>query len=112
MPGKLIAFEGIDRCGKRTQMAKLEEEMRIHGRAVLTLSEPNDELNHLGRHIRDILLKKRPAPSPFEFQRFFVIDRAVDLICHISRMLEQAEFVLIERYAYSTLAYGMLDCSL
>ena len=39
-PGKLIAFEGIDGCGKSTQLAKLAERVRAADIEVCITAEP------------------------------------------------------------------------
>lgn len=64
----------------------------------------------IGAHIRGIL-EHNPgfeAPAdPFDLQRMFVIDRAQDIVCNIAPALAQGKVVLYDRYALSTLAYGI-----
>ena len=38
--GKFISFEGLDGCGKSTQLEKLATELRQHGIDLVTTREP------------------------------------------------------------------------
>ena len=108
MLGLFIAFEGIDHCGKSTQLRKTFSWLDGQNRPVVFDAEPTD-CNPIGRKIRDILEHREAAPPPFDFQRLFVLDRAQDIICFIQPALEHGQIVLRDRYALSTIAYGMLD---
>ncbi|MEK7501242.1 MAG: hypothetical protein AAB642_03925, partial [Patescibacteria group bacterium] len=63
----------------------------------------------VGRYIRRILKKEVPGPGSHRLQRLFTLDRAQDIVCLIQPALDSGHFVLWERFAHSTLAYGMLD---
>ena len=111
MKGVLVAFEGIDGAGKYTQLLKvmgwIESEL---GRIVSWSSEPNDQSSPIGKHIRAILRHEIRRPDdPVELQRRYVIDRAQDIFCFIAPVLKAGGIYLIERYALSTIAYGMLS---
>jgi len=109
--GELIAIEGIDKAGKHTQQGFISEWLVDRGYMVKIMSEPNDN-SPIGCHIRRILKREVPAPELFEMQRLFVLDRALDLVLHICPCLEEPNRgVLIERFALSTLAYGMTEYS-
>ena len=57
-----------------------------------------------------MLRREIPVPSDsFEFQRMYVLDRAQDIFCFIAPALSRGHIYLIERYALSTIAYGMLS---
>lgn len=49
--GKFIVFEGIDGCGKSTQIKLLEEKCKKHNINIMTTREPTD--NDVGRLIRN-----------------------------------------------------------
>lgn len=105
-----IAFEGIDGAGKNTQLAKTRTWLRRIGMPVRYSSEPNDGTNPIGQYIRAVLTHELAKPAdPVEFQRMFVIDRAQDIFCLIRPAVESGYMYLIERYALSTIAYGMLS---
>ena len=108
-PGCFIVFEGIDRCGKLTQLHKIRGWLEDRNYQVCFYSEPNDQSSLIGQRIRQILKHGIGPPAPLEFQRMFVIDRAQSIICFLRPALETGCIELVERYAHSTIAFGMLD---
>ncbi len=108
MQGAFFTFEGIDHCGKDTQLALLEEWLKDRGFSFSRGNEPNEQ-SLIVQHIRTILTHQKPAPTPFEMQRLFVIDRAEDIIALVRPALKETDVVLRSRFALSTIAYGMLE---
>ncbi|MBI4120000.1 MAG: dTMP kinase [Parcubacteria group bacterium] len=106
---RFIVFEGIDRCGKRTQLELTQRWLLSRGCLVQTGSEPNDKTSPVGIYIRRILKKEVPSPGFYRLQYLFTLDRAQDIVCLIQPALDNGHFVLWERFAHSTLAYGMLE---
>lgn len=109
--GMLIAFEGLDWSGKFTQLHLTKDWLEELGYRVSWAAEPNDRTSPIGIAIREMLQGKRERPAdPFEFQRLYVIDRAQNLFNWYLPYLEghPERVYLLERYALSTLAYGML----
>lgn len=110
--GFFIALEGIDGSGKTTLRKSIAEWLKQQtGRDVFVGCEPKKaEEGVWAAQIRGILEKKiPPMDDPFEFQRMYVFDRAEDIKFRIRPELEKGNFVLYDRYALSTFAYGMLD---
>ncbi len=108
--GVFIVFEGIDGCGKKTQLDLAYGWLLRAGRPVDYGSEPNELISPLSRYIRTVLKGRiTRKPSGFDLQRMFTLDRAQDLICFIRPVLAQGTVVLWERFFHSTLAYGMLE---
>jgi dTMP kinase len=117
--GFFIAFEGIDGTGKETQLLKTREwlERMYPDRFVAWSSEPNDQSSPIGQTIRKILqhnetfsaLRTRVKENPIELQRMYVVDRAQDIFCFIEPVIRSGGIYLIERYGFSTIAYGMLS---
>src|SRR3989338_4874091 len=54
-PGKLITFEGLDGCGKSTQLALEAERLRQQGLPVTTTQEPGG--TPIGQQIRDLVVQ-------------------------------------------------------
>ena len=54
--GLLISFEGIDGCGKSTQINLLSEKLNMKNINNFVFREPGD--THLSDKVRDILLDK------------------------------------------------------
>ena len=102
--GILITFEGIEGCGKTTQMRSLAETLTAQGQDVLTTLEPGE--GPIGRRIREDLLTHHPESlDPLAELMLYLADRAQ----HASRVLIPAlasgKIVLCDRYTDSTLAY-------
>ncbi|MBI2023812.1 dTMP kinase [Candidatus Giovannonibacteria bacterium] len=105
----LIAFEGIDGSGKGTQAMKLREWLEVQTKkSVGGWTEPNDESSLIAKTIRAVLAKEIKIADPFEFQRMYVIDRAQNIFSHLVQNKDNHEYKVTERFALSTIAYGML----
>ena len=100
--GTLIAFEGLDGCGKSTQVAALARALRDAGRDVLATREPTD--GPTGARIREMARSGTVLP-PEEELRWFVEDRRA----HVRETLEPAlaggRVVVTDRYFLSSVAY-------
>ena len=101
--GRLIAFEGLDGCGKTTQIARLADSLRRAGHEPVVTAEPTD--GEYGRRIRAMARGAAPRVAPAEELRWFVEDRRE----HVARCIEPAlrggRPVLTDRYFLSTVAY-------
>ena len=100
--GRLLALEGLDGCGKSTQVEPLAEALRGAGHDVLTTREPTDGPH--GRRIRE-MARSGESVAPEEELRWFVEDRRE----HVAQVLEPAlaarRVVLTDRYYLSSVAY-------
>lgn len=105
----LIAFEGIDACGKFTQCSLLKKWLEEKGKKVGTWAEPNDA-SPIGKTIRDYLNKSSALKiDVHEFQRMFVIGRAQNIFSLFHDNRNSDEFKIADRFALSTIAFGMLS---
>jgi dTMP kinase len=96
-----ITFEGIEGCGKTTQLHRLAR--RLGPRAVVT-REPGGTV--IGREIRDVLLDPaNRAMSPAAELLLYFADRAQNVAEVIRPALEKGLTVLCDRHVESSLAY-------
>lgn len=101
--GYFITFEGIDGCGKTTQLEKVKVYLENQGFDVVTTLEPGSL--ELGKQIRNILLhSENPIPDKCEMF-LFLADRANHIKMFIEPNLYEGKIVLCDRHTDSTLAY-------
>jgi dTMP kinase len=101
---RFIAFEGIEGCGKTTQLRMAGEYLTAQGFSCLTTDEPGG--TPLGKRIREMLLNIGPyAISPRTELLLFVAARVQHVQEVILPALEQGKWVLCDRFIDATLAY-------
>jgi dTMP kinase len=102
--GKFIVFEGIDGCGKSTQIGLLAKNLEKKGRQVQLTAEPTS--TDTGKMLREAL-SGRVERSAFEMAALFTLDRIAHNVGKggIEEMLAAGQDVLSDRYYYSSLAY-------
>ena len=99
-----ISFEGIDGCGKSTQMIMLKNKLEALGYKVLTTREPGG--TPVGEKIRYILLDKENAGMEALTEAYlYAASRALTVRQVIEPSLAGYDFVLADRYVDSSLAY-------
>ena len=102
--GRFITFEGIDGCGKTTQLRILAAALRTAGRDVVETVEPGG--TETGRQIRKILLD--PANTsihPRTELLLYFASRAQNVEEIIRPAIHAGKLVLCDRFTDSTLAY-------
>jgi len=102
---RLITFEGVDGCGKSTQLKRTAAWLRGQGEEVITTFEPGD--TPLGKEIRSLLLAGDFVPVPESELLLFLADRAQHVREVIQPALKSGAWVLCDRYSDSTLAYQL-----
>ncbi|MDQ6970056.1 MAG: dTMP kinase [Mariprofundus sp.] len=102
---KLITFEGVDGCGKSTQLRRAAAYLRDQGCDVVTTFEPGD--TSLGKEIRRLLLAGEFVPVAEAELLLFLADRAQHVHEVIQPALASGAWVLCDRYSDSTLAYQL-----
>ena len=102
--GKFITFEGLDGCGKTTQLEKLAGVLRQQGIDVVMTREPGG--TEIGERIRAVLLDSRTAglDARAEMALMFA-SRAQQIAQIILPALEAGQWVLCDRFTDSTEAY-------
>jgi len=101
--GRLIAFEGLDGCGKTTQIARLAESLQKAGHDPLVTCEPTN--GEYGRRIRAMAHGGAPPVPREEELRWFVEDRREHVSGTLAPALAAGRPVLTDRYFLSTVAY-------
>src|SRR5882757_7506182 len=96
MAGAFITFEGIDGCGKSTQL-------RVRGVAVVTTREPGGTT--LGQKLRAALLDVQGQVDPLAELLVFAADRAQHVRTVLRPALAENKIVMSDRYADATVAY-------
>jgi dTMP kinase len=102
--GKFITIEGLDGCGKSTQLERLAQVLRADGLDVVATREPGG--TPVGDKIRALLLDSGTAGlSPWAEIALMFAARAQHLKDVILPALEQNRIVLCDRFTDSTEAY-------
>jgi len=102
--GKFISFEGLDGCGKSTQLEKLAGVLRQQGIEVVTTREPGG--TETGERIRAVLLDSRTAGLDPSAEMALMFASRAQLIAEvILPALEAGKWVLSDRFTDSTEAY-------
>jgi len=102
--GIFITFEGMDGCGKTTQMRRLARRLRREGRAVLETAEPGG--TDIGLQIRNILLDPANQKlSPTAELLLYFAGRAQNVDEAILPAIAEGTIVLSDRFTDSSLVY-------
>jgi dTMP kinase len=102
--GRFITFEGLDGCGKSTQLEKLAAVLRAQNLSVVVTREPGG--TSTGEKIRQLLLDTNTSSlaSLAELALMFA-SRAQHIIEVIQPALAEGRIVLCDRFTDSTEAY-------
>jgi len=103
MAGVFITFEGIDGCGKSTQLRLLAADLRARQLEVLTTREPGGTT--LGQRLRAALLDVDEQVDPLAELLVFAADRAQHVRTVLRPALAVDKIILSDRYADATVAY-------
>jgi dTMP kinase len=104
LEGVFITFEGLDGCGKSTQMELLASSLREKGYVVLVTREPGGTL--LGEAVRELLLDPRYHGMSARSEALLYAAARAHLVEQVIRpALADGQIVLCDRYLDSSLAY-------
>ncbi|MEC9007236.1 MAG: dTMP kinase [Candidatus Neomarinimicrobiota bacterium] len=102
--GKFISFEGIDACGKSTQVKMLLNHMNVSLNNSILVREPGGSI--ISEQIRDILLNKNLNEMSDRTEALLMTGSRAQLTYEkISTKLNDGKNVIADRYSDSTLAY-------
>lgn len=103
-PGKFITIEGLDGCGKSTQLGRLAGALRADGIPVVVTREPGGTA--IGEKVRAVLLDSRTAGlSAWAELGLMFASRAQHLDELILPALAAGQWVLCDRFTDSSEAY-------
>jgi dTMP kinase len=102
--GKFVSFEGIEGCGKTTQIAFLSEYLKKRSIAHTITREPGGTA--VGEGIRKILLNSETIhlTSASELLLFYA-SRSQNIQEKIKPALDRNEMVICDRYYHASMAY-------
>ena len=107
MGGKLIVFEGVEGCGKTSQMQLCSKWLESLGVSVVVTREPGG--TELGLHLRRLLLEKSSAQGEPVAEVTELLLYAADRSQHVEQELKPnlaaGKYILCDRYTDSTIAY-------
>lgn len=102
--GKFITFEGLDGCGKSTQLKKLAASLRSQGLSVVTTREPGG--TPTAEKIRQLVLDTRTdGLAPLAELALMFAARAQHIKEVIQPAVAEGSIVLCDRFTDSTEAY-------
>jgi dTMP kinase len=98
-----ITFEGIDGCGKSTQLRMIASVLRLRQIDVVVTREPGG--TPLGQKLRFALLEAEGQVDPLAELLLYAADRAQHVRTLVRPALDADLVVLSDRYADATVAY-------
>ena len=106
-------FEGPDGVGKTTTILEVAKRLRTVGRRCVCLSFPGNEPGTLGAHI----YKLHHQPTRYDVEKLSSLSlQTLHIAAHVDNIerqilprLHEGTIVLLDRYWWSTWAYGMAD---
>jgi dTMP kinase len=101
--GRLITVEGLDGAGKTTLVAGLTRELAARGRELLVLREPGGV--ELSERIRELVKDPGLNVDPRAEALLYAAARAQLVAEELEPLLERGEWVLLDRFVDSSLAY-------
>lgn len=99
-----IVLEGVNGAGKTTLQTRLADFIKSKGHKAVITREPGSTA--LGKTLRSLVLE-HPKEAPCEMAELFIF--AADRAQHVDRVIrpatERGEWVISDRYLYSTVAF-------
>ena len=104
MVGRSLALEGIDGCGKSTQLVRLLDWLAREHPALEVLAVREPGATALGERVRELLLRGADM-GPMAEMLLYMACRAELYETVVEPALRRGAFVLLDRSYYSTVAY-------
>ena len=108
--GKLVVFEGIDNVGKPTIVSILNERLDNADQTVSVLSFPGKEDKTLGQWVYEFHHSGIAESTDKTSLQLLHIAAHIDCITkQLTPRLAAGEIVILDRFWWSTLVYGLVD---
>ncbi|MBI4369282.1 MAG: dTMP kinase [Elusimicrobia bacterium] len=101
--GFFLVLEGLDKCGKSTQILRLCKRWQSLKLPVTVTREPGG--TDMGERIRQLLLDRRQDVCPLAELLLYEASRAQHVAEVIAPALNKGQIVLCDRFSLSTMAY-------
>jgi dTMP kinase len=102
--GKFFTFEGIDGCGKSTQLVRVAERLQAIGTSCLVTREPGGTV--ISEKIREVLMSPdNKGMCPETELLLYLAARAQHVREIINPAIDRGEIVLCDRFEQATFAY-------
>jgi dTMP kinase len=104
MSGRFITLEGIDGCGKSTQLAMLADALRALGNRIVVTREPGGTT--IGERIRELLSSDATASIQPATELLMIVGARAQHVADVIRpSLEGGLIVISDRYTDSSVAF-------
>ena len=110
--GKLIAKEGLDGCGKKTQSERLVNYLNSIGKKSMYITFPNygSESSALVKMFLDGKLGDDPTKlSPYAISSMYALDRYISYINEWKKYYDDGYWIVSDRYTMSNMIYQSLS---
>jgi dTMP kinase len=99
-----LSFDGVDGCGKSTQIRLLADALRAAGREVVTCRDPGGTA--LGERLREILLNRHDMPIHRRAEMLLYMASRAQLVEEVIRpALAAGKLVISDRYLLANVVY-------
>ncbi len=104
MSGRFITLEGIDGCGKSTQLAMVADALRARGNRIVVTREPGGTT--IGERIRELLSSDATASIQPATELLMIVGARAQHVAEVIRpAIEAGRIVVSDRYTDSSVAF-------
>ena len=104
MSGRFITLEGIDGCGKSTQLALVADALRARGKRIIVTREPGGTT--IGERIRELLSSDATASIQPATELLMIVGARAQHVAEVIRpAVEAGRIVISDRYTDSSVAF-------
>lgn len=104
MPGFFISLDGVDGCGKSTQIELMQAWLKSLGQQALVVRDPGG--TKLGESLREILLHKQEIPLSMTAEMLLYMSSRAQLVSEVIRpAIESGTNVIADRFLIANVVY-------